>query len=477
MAARADTIPARPRVPMLTFLGAAGTVTGSRFLIDTPRARVLVDAGLYQGPKELRQRNWAPFPAEPASLDAVVLSHAHVDHCGYLPVLTRDGYGGPVWATPSTIDLAAVVLPDAGYLQEEEAHYANRTGYSKHQPALPLFTRDDAVAAVEQLAGVGFADEREVAPGVFVTFLPAGHILGSATVTVRLADHGDRRIVFSGDLGRPHHPLLVPPTPPGDADVIVCESTYGDRRHDDESSIERFAAAITATARRGGTVLIPAFAVDRTEVVLFHLRRLTEAGVIPRLPVYVDSPMALTALGIYRRAIAEGAGDVRPGLAAAGDVFGSSSVTEARSVEESKALAGLNGPMIIVSASGMATGGRVVHHLARLLPDPLNTVLLVGFQAPDTRGEQLANGARSVKMLGRYVPVRADVVQVDGFSVHADGAELAAWVDAATTVPEAVYLVHGEAGAAGALRDDLVARSGLNAIVARYRERVRLDPV
>lgn len=472
-----DDEPAHRRpgtAPVLTFLGAAGTVTGSRFLIDTPRARVLVDAGLYQGPKALRTRNWEPFPVSPSTLDAVVLTHAHVDHCGYLPVLTREGYTGPVWCTPGTAELVGVVLPDAGHLQEEEARYANRAGYSKHDPALALFTEDDAVAALGQLQPVDYADEVEVAPGVWVTFRPAGHILGSSTVTVRLADHDDRRIVFSGDLGRPHHPLLVPPAPVGDVDVLVCESTYGDRVHDDALGLDRFAEAVTATARRGGTVLIPAFAVDRTEVVLFHLRALTAAGKIPSLPVFVDSPMALSALALYRRAIAQRDAELRPELQG-DDVFGAGSITEARSVEESKALAALDEPAIIVSASGMATGGRVVHHLARLLPDRRNTVLLVGFQAPGTRGQLLAEGATSLKMLGRYVPVRAHIEQIDGFSVHADRDELASWIATATTRPETVYLVHGEPSAAETLRDDLVTRDGLNAVVARHRERVRLD--
>ncbi len=470
-------VTARPEIPVLTFLGAAGTVTGSRFLVDTGRARILVDAGLFQGLRALRRRNWEPFPVEPASIDAVVVSHAHVDHVGYLPVLHRDGFTGPVHATRGTAALAGIVLPDSGHLQEEEAAYANRKGFSKHHPALPLYTEDDARRALPAFRAEHYDTEVEVAPGIHLTLHTAGHILGSSTVTLRLADHGDRRVVFSGDLGRPAHPLLRPPSPVGDADVVIVESTYGDRTHDDADAVERFGDAITDTVARGGTVLIPAFAVDRTEVVLFHLRELSRAGVIPDVPVYVDSPMALTALTVYREAIRRGDPEVRPevvALARHHDPFDTGRVVEVHDVEHSKALADVRTPSIIVSASGMATGGRVVHHLRRLLPNHRHTVLLVGFQAPGTRGRLLADGARQVKMLGRYVPVRAEVVDVGAFSVHADRDELAGWLDTAVRPPEVVYLVHGEPDAAESLRC-LVDRDDRPAVVARHHERVRLD--
>lgn len=465
----------RPEVPVLGFLGAAGTVTGSRFLLDTPRARVLVDAGMFQGLKALRLRNWERFPVPPSSIDAVVATHAHVDHVGYLPVLTRDGFRGAVHATAGTAALAGIVLPDAGHLQEEEAAYANRKGFSKHRPALPLYTEDDARRSLRHFTAQPFGDEVEIADGVHLTLRPAGHILGSAVATLRLAGDGDRRIVFSGDLGRPRHPILQPPSPVGDADVVVVESTYGDRRHDDAGALDRFAEAIARTAARGGTVLIPAFAVDRTEVVLHHLRDLLEAGRIPRLPVYVDSPMALAALRVYRQAIERGGVEIDPELADLADPFDAGDVVEVRDVEESKALADLPVPAIIVSASGMATGGRVVHHLARLAPHHRNTILLVGFQAPGTRGRLLADGARHVKMLGRYVPVRADVVEIDAFSVHADQDELLAWLDTAERRPDVVYVVHGEPDAAEALRDRIEERAGWTAVVPRHGERVRLD--
>lgn len=462
-------------VPVLTFMGAAGTVTGSRFLIDTPRARVLVDCGLFQGLKHLRLRNWEPFPVPPETIDAVVLTHAHVDHVGYLPALCRDGFTGPVHASQGTTALAGIVLPDCGHLQEEEADYANRRGFSKHTPALPLFTEGDAWSALEQFVPSEFGSEVEVAPGVHVTFRPAGHILGSSVVRVRLADHGDRVVVFSGDLGRPQHPVLRPPGPIGAADIVVVESTYGNRRHDGTGGMAEFTEALAETLRRGGTVLIPAFAVDRTEVVLFRLRELVERGEIPSVPVFVDSPMALTALSVYRDAIESGAEDVIADLDGGGDPFDPGNLVEVRDVEESKSLAGIDYPCVIVSASGMATGGRVLHHLARLLPDRRNTIILPGYQAAGTRGRSLAEGAREIKLLGRYVPVRARVVPLGAFSIHADQSELLDWVATAQPRPETVYVVHGEDESAAELRRHLEEDLDLVGVVARHLERVRLD--
>lgn len=461
-----EQYPLHPASVRLSFLGAAGTVTGSRFLIDTPDARVLVDAGLFQGLKRLRLRNREPFEVPPASIDAVVLTHAHVDHCGYLPALVAHGFDGPVFCTAGTADLAGIVLPDSGHLQEEEAAYANRKGFSKHHPAVPLYTQADAEAALGQLSRVPFGAEVEVATGVHVRFRPAGHILGSATVAVRLAGAMDRTVVFSGDLGRPHHPLLAPPAPLGRADVVVMESTYGDRRHDEADTLGVLRDAVVWTAERGGVVLIPSFAVDRTEVVLFHLHRLAAAGDIPELPVFVDSPMALRALSVYREAVRAGAADVRRSGTVDGDAFGEQHVTEVHEVEESKALARLTMPAIIISASGMATGGRVLHHLARLLPNWRNTVVLVGFQAPGTRGRSLADGASKVRMLGRDVPVRAEVVDLPAFSVHADGGELSRWLGTASGSPDEVYLVHGEPDSAAALADRIEADHGHRPVVA-----------
>jgi len=436
---------------------------------------VLVDVGLFQGEKALRRRNREPFPVPPDSIDAVVLTHAHVDHVGYLPALVRDGFRGPVLATRGTTSLAGIVLPDSGRLQEEEADHANREGYSKHDPALPLYTEADARRSLQAFREVAYGETVAVGDDVEVELRPAGHILGSATVILRLrGPHGGRTVCFSGDLGRPNHPILRPPAPIGDADVVVVESTYGDRLHDDGDSLSRLADVVRRTIARGGTVVVPAFAVDRTEVVLHHLRELAAAGELPEVPVFVDSPMALAALAVYRAAIARGDHEISPRLDARTDPFDSGQVVEVHDVDESRALARLGMPAIIVSASGMATGGRVLHHLARLLPDERNTVLLVGFQAAGTRGRLLVDGAAHVRMFGRDVPVRAEVAEVS-MSIHADRDELCEWLASADRRPDVVYLVHGEAAPSEALAAAVASRLGWDAVVPRLGERVRLD--
>lgn len=465
----------RPPVPILRFLGATETVTGSRFLVDTPHARVLVDCGLFQGLKALRQRNWATFPVDPASIDAIVLTHAHVDHSGYIPALARNGFRGTVFATAGTCGLANIVLPDSGHLQEEDAAYANRKGFSKHTPALPLYTEKDAREALSLFRSVPFDQRVEVADKVTARFLHAGHILGASTVALELGGAHERVIGFSGDLGRPQHPILRPPAPPPDADFLLVESTYGDRRHEDVASLEVFESALARTAERGGMVVIPSFAVDRTEVILFHVRRLMRDEKLRSLPVWVDSPMALSTLALYRRAIAEGSPEVRPELHGADEIFDPPHLIEARRVEQSMAINDEKGPGIIISASGMATGGRILHHLAQRLSDPLNTVLLVGYQADGTRGRALLDGARSIKMLGRYIGVRAEIVNVPAFSVHADQEELVEWVRSAPRPPATTFVIHGEPKAAAALHDRIEQELGWTAAVPRYFEQVRLD--
>jgi metallo-beta-lactamase family protein len=461
--------------PVITFLGGAGTVTGSRFLVDADGTRVLVDCGLFQGLKELRLRNWDPFPVDPSSIDAVVLTHAHVDHIGYLPRLRRGGFDGPVLASAGTVALARIVLPDSGHLQEEEAAFANRRGYSKHRPALPLYTEAEARETLRLLRAVPTGEPVDVAGGVSATLRHAGHILGSSTV--ELAVDG-ARIGISGDLGRPSHPILVAPEPLAGLDALLVESTYGDREHADADTDDLLADAVSRTASRGGTVLIPAFAVDRTEVLLVHLARLMRAGAIPELPVRVDSPMALAALAVYRRAIEEAWPEVRPDHVTGNgdDPFEVGTLEEVHDVERSKAITADRYPSIVISASGMATGGRVLHHLAARLPDTRNTVVLAGFQAAGTRGRRLAEGAREIKLLGQYVPVRADVVDLPGLSVHASGTELVEWVCGSDEPPGSVFCVHGEPDAADALRAALDARLGGPVVVPRHLERVLVTP-
>ena len=411
----------------------------------------------------------------PATLDAVLLTHAHLDHTGYLPALDRNGFQGRVFATEGTQDLCRIVLPDSGHLQEEDAAYANRKGFSKHAPALPLYTAEDARRVVERFTVAPFDTPVEVAPGIRATFRPAGHILGSATITLEVDAGSARTLVFSGDLGRPVHPILRPPAPLPAANVVVIESTYGNRRHEDALSLQHFAEAIVRTAARGGMVVIPSFAVDRTEVILFHLRHLVQAGQIPNLPVYVDSPMALAALEVYRHAIAAGSPEILPTMRATPDPFDPGRLVEAHTTAQSMAINNQHVPSIIIAASGMATGGRVLHHLRQRLPDHRNTIILVGFQTEGTRGRSLLDGARSVKMLGRYVPVRAEVVNVPAFSVHADQAELFDWLRTAPRPPEMTFVVHGEQTAAAAFRQMIEETLDWTVAVPRYLEQVRLD--
>ncbi|MFJ9392047.1 MBL fold metallo-hydrolase RNA specificity domain-containing protein [Nocardioides sp. NPDC101246] len=460
----------RSKHPALMFLGASGTVTGSRFLVTGGADRLLVDAGLYQGVRDLRRLNWAPFPVRPADLDAVVLTHAHLDHTGYLPRLVRDGFAGEALCTPGTAALAAIVLRDSAHLQEEDARYANEGGWSKHDPALPLYTGVDAERTLERLHPIAFGEPRSVGEMV-VTLRRAGHILGSAVATV---DVGDSRVVFSGDLGRPDHPILRAPVPPPAASTLVLESTYGDRSHPAPDP-DLFASAVRRTIDRGGVVLVPAFAVDRTELVLLELLRLRRAGEIPKVPIFVDSPMALDALDVYRAAAAAHSDELKAKRSAPLRDLDQLDVHRVRDAAGSERLNRPKEPCIIISASGMATGGRIVHHLLRQLPDPRNSIVLTGFQAQGTRGRQLAEGARTLKMHGRYVPVRAEVVALTDFSVHADADELVAWVASAPELPRTVYVVHGEPASSRALADRIQDELGTVAVVPRLGERVLLS--
>jgi metallo-beta-lactamase family protein len=463
----------RPRSAALTFIGGAGTVTGSKTLLDTPGGRLLVDCGLFQGHKKLRLQNWDDFPVEPSSIDAVVLTHAHIDHCGYLPRLARAGFSGPVYCTHGTSKLAAIVLPDSGHLHEEEAFWANRQGYSKHDPALPLYTEQDAWDSLDLIVPVDFDKPISILDDVTATWSRAGHMLGAGSIDLHVTSSGTdagRHIVFSGDLGRQTHPLLVAPAPLRTPDVLVTESTYGDRVHPHVDPEDVIAEVVNEAARRGGVVLIPAFAVDRTEIVLWHLDRLVASGRIPDLLTFVDSPMALSALSVYREEALRGSPDVRPEFQGV-ELFPSLQLRETRSVEKSKEISTLHGPMIIISASGMATGGRVLHHLAQRMGDDRNAILLVGFQAPGTRGDLLRQGARTIKLLGKHRSVRANVVSVE-LSAHADQDELVAWAQTAEPAPGIVYVNHGEPAASAALVERLEADAGLIAVSPSPGERV-----
>jgi len=458
--------------PALTFLGGVGTVTGSKHLLDTGRSRVLLDCGLFQGLSSLRRRNWAPPPVDWHTVDAVVITHAHLDHSGYLPVLAKHGWDGPVYVTDGTARLAEIVLTDSAHLQEEDARFADSAGWSKHRPALPLYDARDAARACDLFQPVRHGESVPVTDDVTLTFGRAGHILGSSWAQLTVAaSSGARSVVISGDLGRDGHPLLRAPQQRPDSDVLLLESTYGDRLRSDVDSLQDLAACISRTAERGGSVLVPAFAVDRTEVLLAALKSLRDAGRIPDLPVVVDSPMALACLRVYREAISAGWPEIRPDLPL--DVLATEHVLEAHTAQESMRWNDPRMPAIIISASGMATGGRVLHHLKHMLPDRRHTVAIVGFAAAGTRARQLADGAPHVKIHGEYVPVRAEVVALDGFSAHADGAELLAWAGGAPA-PHTGYVVHGEQHSSEALAARLHAELGWTAVVPREGERVLL---
>jgi metallo-beta-lactamase family protein len=456
----------REMVANLSFLGGAGTVTGSKYLVELGERRILVDCGLFQGFKQLRLRNWKPFPVDPAIIDAVLLTHAHIDHSGYLPLLVRDGFAGPVICTEATRDLCEILLSDSGFLQEKEADYANRGGFSKHRPALPLYTQDDAERAMRHFQPVPFEQKHDVAPEMSARFLPAGHILGAAIIELRLEN---RTIVFSGDLGRPDSPTMVDPTPVKHADYLLVESTYGDRTHDGEDPELALAEVIARTAARGGTVVIPAFAVGRTQILLYHLQRLKAAKRLPDLPVYLDSPMAMDATDIYRRHPGEhrlGADQLRTAFKVARYV---------RSVEDSKALDQNPYPKVVISASGMATGGRVLHHLKHFAPDARSTVLFSGYQAGGTRGAAMLAGARSIKIHGQHVPVNAEVANLPMLSAHADSDEIMAWLGSFDAPPLMTFVVHGEPAAADILRHRIEEELAWPSAVPEHREQVELS--
>lgn len=449
----------------LSFFGAAGTVTGSKYMLAIGPKNILVDCGLFQGLKNLRQRNWEDPPFDIAKIDAVVLTHAHIDHTGYLPVLAKRGYKGPVYCTDGTQALCEILLPDSGHLQEEEARYLTRHKFARHDPALPLYTREDAETCLKLLVPKPFDEDIDLGDGVTFRYTRAGHILGSAWVAFM---QNGFRVVFSGDVGRMDDPVMNPPVGIPHADVLVCESTYGDRLHPDTDPTEELGRVITRTVKRGGTLVIPAFAVGRTQALLHFISELRKAKAIPDVPVYLNSPLAIDATEIYR-AHPE---DHKLSEAMCAEMFRAAEFI--KSEEASRALNTTGGPAVIIAGSGMATGGRVVHHLRTLLPDPRNTVLLAGFQAPGTRGEALQNGAEEIKIFGEFVPVRAEIVDLASMSAHGDYMELIAWLRSVRVKPQRMFLTHGEPASSDAFRKHIERHLGWQAEIPEHLQVVRL---
>ncbi|MBI3530815.1 MAG: MBL fold metallo-hydrolase [Betaproteobacteria bacterium] len=450
----------------LTFLGATGTVTGSKYLIATDAKRVLVDCGLFQGLKQLRLRNWEKLPIDPKEIDAVILTHAHIDHSGYLPLLSKKGFSGKVYCSTATRDLCEILLPDAGHLQEEEAEYANRKGFSKHSAALPLYTQEDAERCLKLLAPFELERDIDLGDGISLRFSHSGHIVGSCFVRLT---HQGKSIVFTGDLGRSNDIVMKPPVHVVKADYLVLESTYGDRLHGVQNPETQMADIINRTVKNRGVVVIPTFAVGRAQELLYYIHLLKASHAIPDVPVYLNSPMAADATRIFHNH----PGEHRLTPQQCEDMCHTAKIVN--SVEESKQLNNKSGPMIILAASGMATGGRVVHHLKAFAPDPKNTILFAGFQAAGTRGATILSGADSVKIHGQYVPVRAEVQILSNVSAHADYAEILEWLDHFEAGPRQTYVTHGEPVAADALRHRIEERKGWRCEVPDYRELVDLN--
>ncbi len=473
----------------IQFLGAAGTVTGSKHLINTSSDpsqkgcfQTLVDCGLFQGAKEWRTRNWQDTPVPAHEIDAVILTHAHIDHSGWIPRLVKAGFRGPIYATPSTIDLCGILLPDSGHLQEEDAEFYNRHKKSKHSPALPLYTREEAENCLQYFRPVQFAATQQVCPEISFRFVAAAHILGSSMAEVTLKINGTtKRLLFTGDIGRVRDKNIAPGKvvhsgpPEGEtADVLVMESTYGNRQHPGDDPRPRLAEVIRETVGRGGSAVVPAFAVERTQKFLFMLKELMESRQIPQLPVYCDSPMAIKAIEVFLKHTEEYSDETRRLIRQYGSPVEWPGFTFALTSEQSKKINDTKYPSIIISSSGMVTGGRILHHLAQRLPDPRNTVVFIGFQAPGTRGATIKSGAPEAKIFGDMVPIRAQIVVFEQFSDHADTPELLQWLRTFSKKPGATYLVHGEPAASSQLRDTMIRELGWNVQVAEWMEKVEI---
>jgi len=485
----------------LQFLGAAGTVTGSKHLINTSENtagtqgfQVLIDCGLFQGKKEWRLRNWQEMPVPARQIDAIVLTHAHLDHSGYIPRMVREGFHGPIYATPPTIDLCSVLLPDSGHLQEEEAHFHNKKGTSKHRPALPLYTLREAEDSLGLFKTVQFGEMRSLCDELSFRFVHAGHILGSSMVELFFSQRGkQRKFLFTGDVGRVPLPCPDPtdstrgpgstpgrvvhagPVPGEDAELLVMESTYGNRSHPNVDVRPELAQLIQDTVHRGGSVIVPAFAVERTQKFLFILKELMESGRIPRIPVFVDSPMAIKAVEIFMKYAGEFNEEARRLVKDYGSPLTWQGFHFAPKQEASRKINEVHYPCIIVSSSGMVTGGRILHHLMQRLPDPRNQVIFIGFQSPGTRGEIIKSGARSVRIFSQEVPIRAHTATMEQFSDHADTEELLCWLGSFKKPPQTTFLVHGEPEAASLLQQTISSKLGWNVQVAQWMQKVALD--
>ncbi len=461
----------------LTFLGAAGSVTGSKYLVEAAGKRLLVDCGLFQGLPDLKERNWNPLPVDPQTFDYAILTHAHLDHTGWLPVLVRSGFNKTIFANPATIELAELLLKDSGHLQEEDTANAVKNKWSKHESPQPLYTSDDVEPVLKLLRPMPRNGGFDISPVFHVESYDAGHILGSSSLELTINENGKKTVVvFSGDIGRYDQPILNDPTPPvtKQIDVLLCESTYGDREHPDGDPAVMLAEIVNRVVKRGGSIVIPAFAIGRTQTFMFHLKQLEDQQRVPVVPVYVDSPMALSATDLYLKHKEDHDLQFTRDEQNGGDPLNVKGFHLARTVQESKSINNVKTPCIIISASGMITGGRVLHHLAQRLSDARNAVILGGFQAEGTRGRALQDGAKTLNIHGQVVQVKAEIVEMGQFSAHAGKSELLRWLGALQTQPKQVYLTHGEPEAAQSLQKAIVEKFNWKACVARYLETVEL---
>lgn len=447
----------------ITILGAAQTVTGSKHLLQLGKRRVLIDCGLFQGRRELRERNWLPFAVEPNSIDEIIVTHAHMDHIGYLPRLAHDGYPGPIYATAATIALSRISLPDSGRIQEEDARYLNRKGLSRHQPALPLYTEKDAYAVLKQMEPVGYQQWQEIPGGYRWRFLPAGHILGSAFVEMYFPN--GERILMSGDLGRFGTPIIVDPTIVDFAEYLVIESTYGDRLHPVDSPAAILERILHRAWEEGEVVLVPSFSIGRTQELLYTISLLQREGRLPRIPIFIDSPMAVSTTEVYRAMKQEQDSDMKLRIAEGEDPLCPDHLEFIRDSNQSKALNSRKGPMVIIAGSGMATGGRIVHHLKNRIDNPATVVLFTGFQAEGTLGREIVDGSDEVEIHGLSLPVRARIEKIQSLSAHADYSEMLDWLGNFTKPPKRTFLVHGEPPAQESLRQKIVERFGWDCVI------------